>query len=85
MQRAVSAAARRLDGAGVGHKDRVEIGEPVETILRVAHEEDADIVLIGDGPAGLIHRWLPRTVGLALATTAAQIAQQANMPVVVVK
>ena len=54
-------------------------------ILRVAHEEGADIILVGDSPAGAVRRWLPKAIGLALATTAGQVAEQAEMPVVVVK
>ena len=34
-QRAVAAAARRLEQAGVSHKDRIEVGDPAQTILRV--------------------------------------------------
>ncbi len=35
-QRAVSAVARRLDQEKIAHVDRVEVGDPVATILRVA-------------------------------------------------
>lgn len=85
QERAVGAAARRFDQAQIAHKDRIEIGEPVETILRIAREEGADIILVGDGPAGTVRRWLPKAIGLALATTAGQVAEQAEVPVVVVK
>ena len=84
-QRAVSAAARRFDHQGVAHKDRIEVGDPVATILRVAAEEGADMVLVGDAPAGRLRRWLPRAIGLSLATVANQVAQLAPIPVVVVK
>ncbi len=84
-RRAVGAAARRFDRADIAHKDRVEVGDPVETILRVAGEEDADVILIADAPAGVVQRWLPKTVGLSVATTTSQVAQLAEMPVVVVK
>ena len=84
-QRAVAAAARRFDQAGVSHKDRIEVGDPAETILRVAGEEGCDIVLLGDEPAGTFKRWLPKVIGLSVATVASQVAQLAVMPVVVVK
>lgn len=84
-QRAISAAARRFDHANIAHKDRIEIGDPAESILRVAKEEGAGIILIGDAPAGIVRRWLPKAIGLSLATTAIQIAQQAAVPVVVLK
>ena len=84
-RRSMSAAARRFDQAGVVHKDRIEVGDPVETILRVASEEGCDLILVADAPAGAVQRWLPKAIGLSLATVAGQVAQQAVVPVVVVK
>jgi nucleotide-binding universal stress UspA family protein len=84
-RRSMSAAARRFDQAGVVHKDRIEVGDPVETILRVASEEVCDLILVADAPAGTVQRWLPKAIGLSLATVAGQVAQQAVVPVVVVK
>jgi nucleotide-binding universal stress UspA family protein len=84
-RRSMSAAARRFDQAGVAHKDRIEVGDPVKTILRVANEEGCDLILVADAPAGAVQRWLPKAVGLSLATIAGQVAQQAVVPVVVVK
>jgi nucleotide-binding universal stress UspA family protein len=84
-QRAVSAAARRFDQAGIVHADRIEVGDPVETVLRVAEEEDCDLLLVGDAPPGAIRRWLPKATGLSLATVATQLVQLATVPVTVVK
>jgi nucleotide-binding universal stress UspA family protein len=84
-QRAVNSAARRFEQAGVAHADRVEVGDPVEAILRIADEESCDIVVVGDAPAGGFRRWLPKVTGLSVATTASQVAQSANVPVVLVK
>ena len=84
-RRSMSAAARRFDQAGVAHKDRIEVGDPVATILRVANEEGCDLILVADAPAGAVQRWLPKAVGLSVATIAGQVAQQAVVPVVVVK
>jgi nucleotide-binding universal stress UspA family protein len=84
-QRAVGAAARRFDQAGIAHTDRIEVGDPVETVLRVANEEGCDLLVIGDAPAGAVTRWLPKIIGLSLATVAGQVIQQAAVPVVVVK
>ena len=83
-QRAVSAVARRLDHEKVAHIDRIEVGDPAATILRVAAEEDADLILIGDGPPGMVQRMLP-SIGLSVATVTSQVVQQASVPVVVVK
>jgi nucleotide-binding universal stress UspA family protein len=83
-QRAVSAVARRLDQEKIAHVDRVEVGDAVATILRVAREEDADLILLGDGPPGVVQRMLT-AIGLSLATVTSQIVQLATVPVVVVK
>jgi nucleotide-binding universal stress UspA family protein len=83
--RAVTAAARRFDQAGIVHQDRLEVGDPAATILRVAGEEHCDLVLLGDAPAGGFRRWLPRLTGLSVATAASEVARQAAVPVVIVK
>lgn len=83
--RAVAAAARRLDQAKITHKDRIEVGDPAETILRVSGEEACDIVLLGEAPAGIFRSWLARTTGLSLSTVAGEVAQLATLPVLIVK
>jgi nucleotide-binding universal stress UspA family protein len=83
--RAVATAARRLDHAGVTHKDLVEVGDPAETIVRAADEEACDVVVLGDAPAGAFRRWLPKITGLFAATVAGEVTQLAKLPVVVVK
>jgi nucleotide-binding universal stress UspA family protein len=83
-QRAVSAVARRLDQEKIVHTERVEIGDPAATILRVAREEDVDLILLGDGPPGVVQRMLP-SIGLSIATVTSQVVRLADMPVVVVK
>lgn len=83
-RRAVGAAARRVDQAGLAHRDRIEVGDPVETIVNVASEEGCDLIVVADAPAAAIARWLP-AIGLALATVATQLIQAISVPVVVVK
>jgi nucleotide-binding universal stress UspA family protein len=83
-QRAVSAVARRLDQENIAHVDRVEVGDPAATILRVAREEDADLILLGDGPPSVVQRMLS-AIGLSVATVTSQVVQQATIPVVIVK
>jgi nucleotide-binding universal stress UspA family protein len=83
--RAVAAAARRLDHAGIVHEDQIEVGDPAATILRVAGAEHCDLIVIGEPPAGVLRRWLPRLSGLSVATVASEVARQAEMPVVVVR
>jgi nucleotide-binding universal stress UspA family protein len=83
--RAVAAAARRFDQAGVAHQDRVEVGAPAETILRVAGEETCDVILLSEAPVGNLRRWLCKVTGLLVTTVATHVAQLAAIPVVVVK
>lgn len=83
-QRAVSAVARRLDQEKIAHVDRVEVGDPVATILRVTAEEGANLILLGASPPGIVERLLT-AVGLSVATVAGQVVQLATVPVVVVK
>jgi nucleotide-binding universal stress UspA family protein len=83
--RAIAAAARRFDQAGIVHQHRIEVGEPAEAILRVADEEHCDLVVLGDPPAGAFRRWLPRLTGLSVATAATEVARLAPIPVAVVK
>jgi nucleotide-binding universal stress UspA family protein len=84
-ERAVVAAARRFDKAGVLHKDRIEIGEPAATILDIADEEGCDLILIGDTVPGALQRWLANAVGLSVMTVASQVVHLAAIPVLVVK
>jgi nucleotide-binding universal stress UspA family protein len=83
--RAVSTVARRFDAAGIVHEDRIEVGDPARTILRVADEEACDLVLIADAPAGAFRRWLPQAIGLSVATVAGRVAQLASVPVVLAR
>jgi nucleotide-binding universal stress UspA family protein len=83
-RRAVAAVARRLDQQKITHINRVEVGDPAATILRVAREEDVDLILLGNGPPGVVQRMLP-SIGLSIATVTSQVVQLADVPVVVVK
>jgi nucleotide-binding universal stress UspA family protein len=83
--RAVAAAARRFEQAGVTHQHRVEVGDPAETILRVAGEETCDVILLGDAPIGTFRRWSLKATGVLVATVATQVAHLAAIPVIVVK
>jgi nucleotide-binding universal stress UspA family protein len=84
-RRAVADAGRRFDQAEVTHMDRIEVGDPVEIILRVVEEEGCDMVVLGDAPASGFRRWLPKVTGLTVATVASQVAQSASVPVVLIK
>ena len=84
-RRAVTAAGRVLSHACIEHKHRVEIGDAVQTILRVTNEEGCGLILIGNPYPGTLQKWLQRTTGLLMPTMAVQVAQLAEVPVIVVK
>lgn len=84
-RRALASAGRTLDLAGLKHRCRVEIGAPVETILRVAAEEDCDLVLVGEPEPGPAGRWLAKASGWLLGSLATVLTRLAPVPVVVVK
>ncbi|MDT3684078.1 MAG: universal stress protein [Pseudorhodoplanes sp.] len=80
----VSHISRRLEKAGLRVQGRVEIGEPVETILGKAMQEHCDAIVIGGEKPGMLHRWLAGTLGLSFGP-AASLTVLSKLPVVVVK
>ena len=64
--------------------DYVEVGDPTANILRVAREEGAVLILIGDVPPSIVQRILP-AIGLSIATITSQVVQRATVPVVALK
>lgn len=82
----VNSASRRLDKAGIRTLSRIEIGDPVLTVLQCAKEEDCDAIVIGAPALPDVCGWIMKVTGLALgASTAMHLAARATMPVVVVK
>jgi nucleotide-binding universal stress UspA family protein len=84
-RRAVTAAARHLAKVEIPIKERVEIGNPVETILVAAAEEGSDIILVADSPAGAVQRCLTKVTGLWAPSLPCRVVQSSEIPVVVVK
>jgi nucleotide-binding universal stress UspA family protein len=84
-RRVVSSAGRRLDQAGILHKERIELGDAAKTALRVAQEERCDLILVAEAHPGVVRRWLSQATGVSVGSIASQLVQLADMPVVVVK
>ena len=61
-KRVVTSAARHLDAAGIVHKDRIELGDPAETIVRCADEEKCDLIVLAEPNPSQLRQWLMRTV-----------------------
>lgn len=81
----VTSVGRSLDQGGIAHKDRIELGDPAETILRCANEERCNLIVVSEPRSGAFRRWLTKTVGLTFGSVASDVAQLAEVPVVVVK
>jgi nucleotide-binding universal stress UspA family protein len=47
-RRIVASAARYLDSVGISHRDRIELGDRGETILRCVREEGCDLLVLAD-------------------------------------
>ncbi len=82
-KRVIASAARHLDGAGVAHKDRIELGEPGEIILRCAHEEGCDLIVLAEPRPSALRTWLMRALRLSIGSTASFVVHLARVPVVV--
>jgi len=81
----VTGFGRQLERMGIAHTERVEIGEPAETIVRCAVEEGCGLILMSDPRAGAGRRWLAKNLGLAAGSISVQVVQLADVPVVIVK
>jgi nucleotide-binding universal stress UspA family protein len=81
----VASVGRKLDQVGIAHKDRVEVGDVVETIIRCAGEQDCDVIVISEPRAGLVRQWLARTAGLVFGSIAGRLVQLTETPVLVMK
>lgn len=68
---------RPLARADVAHRSLVIDGEPVHALLSTAHDEAADLVVVGRRGAG-------GSPGLLIGSTSQQVVHQADCPVVVV-
>jgi nucleotide-binding universal stress UspA family protein len=77
-ERALSVAADTLKRSGLAFSKRVELGEPAETIVRVADEESCDLIVMGT-------RGLGSLAGLLMGSVAMKVVHLAGIPVTLVK
>ncbi len=75
---ATESARKRLDGAGIAYRLRIELGDPARTIAGVAAEECSDGIVMGTRGAGAIP-------GLILGSVANKVVHLAVVPVTLVK
>lgn len=83
--RIVRSAGRQLDGAGIPHKDRIEIGETVDKIVQCAREEECGLIVLAEPEPGALRRWLLSAFKLSAGSVASVIVHLAPVPVLVAK
>jgi nucleotide-binding universal stress UspA family protein len=81
----VTRAAKKLDSAGIPHRDRIELGDKAETILRCARQEECDVIVLSEAPPGRVRRWLLRSLGLSFCSVTCVVLGLAQVPVVVAR
>jgi nucleotide-binding universal stress UspA family protein len=81
----VMRAGHKLDSAGIVHRDRIEVGDPAQTILQVAREEKCDQIVLAETRPGPIRRWLMRVAGVAIGSVASVVVGLSRVPLVVAR
>lgn len=81
----VDGVGRRLRKAGISVTAQVEIGDPIETILRLAAAERCDLIVVGHPHPGSLRQWIARHAGISFGSVATSLIQLAGVPVVVAK
>jgi nucleotide-binding universal stress UspA family protein len=84
-KRAITSAGRHLDAAGIGHKDRIELGEPAETVIRCANEEKCDLIVLAEPKPGPVRQWLMRNSGVVIHSVAGIVTHLASAPVLIAR
>jgi nucleotide-binding universal stress UspA family protein len=84
-KRVVTSVARHLDAASITHKDRIELGDPAETIVRCADEEKCGLIVLAECKPNFVRQWLMRTTGFVIHSVASVVIHFAKTPVLVAK
>lgn len=78
-------AKHALSEAGIFCKTRVELADnDADAIVRIAHEEDCGSIIVATPPLSALRRTWTRTTGWSSGSTASQLAELADLPVLVV-
>lgn len=83
--KATALVTERLEEAHFSVKPRVELGDPADTIIRCAKEEDCDLIIMSAKRMGRLGSAFVRNTGVTCGSVAAQVVKLADIPVVVIK
>jgi nucleotide-binding universal stress UspA family protein len=82
-KRIIKSATRRLNRLGIVHKSRVEAGDPVPTILRCAHEERCDIIILNDSQIEHLLDEPPQARNGREESVSEEVSKLTSVPVVI--
>ena len=76
---------RRLSEAGVAHSEVVRLGTLTESVLDCQREEGCGMILVTEAAPGPTRRWLLRMFRTSFRSSAAELVQLADVPVIVIR
>jgi nucleotide-binding universal stress UspA family protein len=84
-QAVIAKVKEALVETGLTYRSRVEIGDDAETIVRCAHEEGCNLIVLTAREAAGLHRRLLKSTGIAICSRAGQVAEISDLPVLILK
>jgi nucleotide-binding universal stress UspA family protein len=82
----VKGVGRRLADAKIEHSEIVTLGSSfTESVLACQREESCDLIVVSTARASRLQLLLLRVLGVSLRSTASELVQLAEVPVIVVK
>lgn len=77
-EKALAAARDLLAAAGIGHEHHIVVGDPAETLARMAGERGCDTIVIGTRGMGAV-------ANLVMGSVATRVMHVAEVPVLLVR
>jgi nucleotide-binding universal stress UspA family protein len=81
----VKGVGRRLADAGIAHSETVKLGSFTESVLACQREEGCNLIVVSTKRANRLQLFLLRVFGASVRSSASELVQLAEVPVVVVK
>jgi nucleotide-binding universal stress UspA family protein len=81
----VKGVGRRLADARIAHSEIVKIGAFTESVLACQREEGCNLIVVSTKRANRLQLFLLRVFGASVRSSASELVQLAEVPVVVVK